>query len=230
MSVRRLLILLAACALLAPAAVRAADPGTGGAAAPPPDPRLATSPNVMLGKTTTFSGVLPLAGGATATVERLDAKTGTWLPIASAPIAADGSYRATWTADVAGRHHHARDRRARRRPGAALAGAPPEAGVTIYRRTLTTLVRPGLLRQADLLRPADEPQAARRRPPLAPVRHAGRASSTRAAASRCRSSTPARSTAKMRFDLTFGAAKALGLRHTDTVGAVRVGAAPQSSR
>jgi len=35
---------------------------------------------------------------------------------------------------------------------------------------------------------------------------------------------------KMRFDLTFGAAKALGLRHTDTVGAVRVGAAPQPSR
>ena len=152
MTVRRLLILLVACALLAPAAVRAAGPGTGGAAAPPPDPRLATSPNVMLGKPTTFSGVLPLAGGATATVERLDARTGAWLPIASAPIAADGSYAARWTADVAGR--------ITTRVTAGRAGDP---GAALGRRTARgrrhdlppdahDVVRPGLLRQADLLR------------------------------------------------------------------------------
>ena len=229
MSVRRLLILLAACALLAPAAVRAADPGTGGAAAPPPDPRLATSPNVMLGKTTTFSGVLPLAGGATATVERLDAKTGTWLPIASAPIAADGSYRATWTADVAGRITTRVTAGRGGDPDAALAGAPPEAGVTIYRRTLTTWFGPGFFGKRTYC-------GQRMSRKLLGVAHRSLPCGTPVAFFyKGRSITvPVVDTGpfngKMRFDLTFGAAKALGLRHTDTVGAVRVGAAPQPSR
>ena len=231
MSVRRLFILLVACALIAPAAVRAAGPGTGtgGAAAPPPDPRLATSPNVMLGKPTTFSGVLPLAAGATATVERLDAKTGAWVPIAAAPIAVDGAYRASWTADVAGR---ITTRVTTARPGdpaAALAGAAPEAGVTIYRRALTTWFGPGFFGRKTYCG-----QKLDRR--LMGVGHRTLPCGTPVAFFyKGRSITvPVVDTGpfngKMRWDLTYAAAKALRLSHTDTVGAVRVGSAPQASR
>ena len=221
MTARRLLIVLVACALAAPAAARAADPGSGGAAAPPPDPRLAATPNVMLGKATTFSGVLPLAAGATVTVERLDAPTGAWLPIASAPVGADGTYRATWTADVAGRITTRVITTPAGDPGATLAGAPPQAGVTIFRRALTTWFGPGfygrttkcgqkltrrLLGVGHRTLPCGTPVAFfyKGRTLTVPVVDTGPFNG------------------KMRWDLTAGAARALGLTHTDFVGAVRV--------
>jgi len=114
-------------------------------------------------------------------------------------------------------------------PDAALAGAAPEAGVTIYRRTLTTWFGPGFFGNRTYCG-----QRMSRR--LMGVGHRSLPCGTPVAFFyKGRSITvPVVDTGpfngKMRFDLTFGAAKALGLRHTDTVGAVRVGAAPQPSR
>src|SRR5215217_6155860 len=102
---RRIVMLLAACALAAPAAASAADPepSTGGTAAPIGEPALIATPNVLEGSLARFRGTFPArAAGRTVTIERFDAGTGAWIPFASALVASDGSYVATWRADVIG--------------------------------------------------------------------------------------------------------------------------------
>ena len=81
MPLRRILMLLLACALAAPAAARANDPPpTGGTPAPTADPALAASEHVLVGKVATFRGSLPADAGRTVTIERLDAVDRAWVP------------------------------------------------------------------------------------------------------------------------------------------------------
>src|SRR5829696_5184176 len=141
MPLRRIIMLLLVCALAAPAAAHAQ--GTGGTAAPEPDPGLAVTELPMIGEVTEFRGTLPDDAGRTVTIERLDEESGAWLPIASAPIAADGTYLARWKADVAGRI----TTRASIAPpgtGAALALASPiETAMTVFRRATASWYGPG---------------------------------------------------------------------------------------
>src|SRR5918998_1654143 len=145
MPARRIVMLLVSCALAAPAAAHATEPGppTGGTAAPPADPALATT-HVMVGKVAEFRGTLPDAAGGTVTIERLDAETATWVALASAPIAADGTYLARWRADVAGRMTTRATVGNPGESGAALAfAAAPESSLTVYRPAMATWYGPG---------------------------------------------------------------------------------------
>lgn len=139
-------MLLVTGALAAPAVAGAADPApTGGTAAPEVDPAFVVETDVMLGHAAEFSGTLPAAAGRTITIERLDAASGAWIAIASAPVGPDGRYVAGWTPDVTGRV----PTRARiaASPGAAetafALAAPAEALLTVYRPAKATWFGPG---------------------------------------------------------------------------------------
>jgi rare lipoprotein A len=146
MPARRIAMLLVACALIAPAAASADDPepSTGGTAAPVADPGLTATAHLLVGKIAVFRGSLPSDAGRTVTIERFDAATAAWLPIATAPIGEDGAYLARWRADVTGRltTRATVDRTAD--TGAALAlAAPVEATMTVYRPAIATWYGPG---------------------------------------------------------------------------------------
>jgi hypothetical protein len=144
-------MLLVACALAAPAAADADDPApsTGGTAAPVAEPGLTATAHLLVGKVAEFRGVLPDDAGRTVTIERLDAETATWRPIATATIGDDGAYLARWRADVTGRittratvAHAAEAGTAD--TGAALAlAAPLETTMTVYRSAMATWYGPG---------------------------------------------------------------------------------------
>ena len=151
MPARRIAMLLAACALVAPAAARADDPApsTGCTAAPVEDPGLSATAHLLVGKVAVFRGVLPEDAGRTVTIERLDVETATWLPIATTAIGEDGAYLARWRADVIGRlTTRATVARAAESgtadTGAALAlAAPLETTMTVYRPATATWYGPG---------------------------------------------------------------------------------------
>jgi rare lipoprotein A len=146
MPARRIVMLLVACALVAPAAAAAQDPepSTGGTAMPAADSGLIATTHLLVGKVAVFRGSLPGDAGRTVTIERLDVETAAWLPIATATIADDGTYLARWRADVTGR---LTTRATVARPpeaGAALAlAAPLESTVTVYRPATATWYGPG---------------------------------------------------------------------------------------
>jgi rare lipoprotein A len=141
---RRITMLLLACALAAPAtAARAQDPPpTGGTAAPAPDPGLASSAHVLIGKVAEFRGSLPQHAGAALTVERLEPATAQWIPIASTTIGPDGAYRVRWRADVTGRLT-TRANIGRPTDAAAALAAPLETTLTVYRRARASWYGPG---------------------------------------------------------------------------------------
>jgi rare lipoprotein A len=148
---RRIAMLLVAYALVAPAAAGADDPApsTGGTAAPVEDPGLTATANVLVGNVAAFRGVLPDDAGRTVTIERLDAETAMWLPIATTTIGEDGAYLARWRADVTGRMTtratvgDAAESGATE-TGAALAlAAPLETTMTVYRPAMATWYGPG---------------------------------------------------------------------------------------
>src|SRR5262245_5213069 len=102
---RRIVLLLAACALAASPAPAGAAPGTGGTAAPEATavPPFTATPNVLAGRYARFRGFLPARNaGRSVGIDRYDEPTATWVPLASATVAADGSYSARWRADVTG--------------------------------------------------------------------------------------------------------------------------------
>jgi rare lipoprotein A len=146
MPARRIAMLLSACALVAPAAAAADDPqpSTGGTAMPADDPGLTATTHLLVGKVAVFRGSLPGDAGRTVTIERLDAETGEWIPMATARIGPDGAYLARWRADVAGR---LTTRVSVARPpeaGAAFAlAAPLETTMTVYRPATATWYGPG---------------------------------------------------------------------------------------
>jgi rare lipoprotein A len=146
MPARRIAMLLAACALVAPAAASADDPApsTGGTAAPVEDPGLTATAHLLVGKVAVFRGSLPDDAGRTVTIERLDEATAQWLPIAAATIADDGSYLARWRADVTGRMTTRATVARTADTGAALAlAAPMETTLTVYRPAKASWYGPG---------------------------------------------------------------------------------------
>ena len=85
---RRIVMLLAVCALAAPAAASAAEPvPTGGAAVPESAPGLIATPHVLMGDVARFRGSFPAsAAGGAVTVERFDATTQAWTAVAAARV------------------------------------------------------------------------------------------------------------------------------------------------
>jgi rare lipoprotein A len=149
--VRAMPLLACAIALAAPAAASAQTP-TGGTPAAPPSPTtvvasngevaIVTRADALLRRTTRFRGSVPAAyAGRTLTIERLDELTSAWAPVATATVAANGSYLARWKTDRIGVQ---RLRAVVANAGqASAAGASPEIAVTVYRQALATWYGPG---------------------------------------------------------------------------------------
>jgi hypothetical protein len=227
---RRIVMLLVACALAAPVAARAAytGPATGGASMPDIDPALVATAHVLKGRVARFHGTMPLRNaGRTVLIERLDARDGSWVGIAGATIAADGSYSTRWRADVVGQM------RARARLAGAVASnvsggaevassSPTEAAVTVYRPGMASWYGPGFYGR----RTACGQRLTRT---LLGVAHRTLPCGTEVAlAYHGRTITvpvvdrgPFRH--GRRWDLTSETAQALGFEATDRIGAVRVG-------
>jgi rare lipoprotein A len=222
MPARRIFMLLLVCALVAPAAAHADDPApsTGGTAAPVADPGLTATAHVLVGKVGAFRGSLPDDAGRTVTIERLDAATAQWLPIAAATIAADGSYLARWRADVAGRLTTRAT--VARTAGAALAlAAPLEATMTVYRSATASWYGPGFYGRATAC-------GVRMTRKLLGVAHRTLPCGSQVALTYKGNAITVpvvdRGPFKRgrRWDLTAAAAKALGFTSTDRLGAVPV--------
>ena len=225
---RRILMLLAVCVLGAPVASWAAPAPTGGTSLPAAAPGLIATPHVLAGKVARFRGGFhPREAGRTVTIERFDASAAAWTAIASARVQADGSYLATWRADVPGRH---RTRALLGRGGggdgdggaAVLAAVQPdEAQMTVYRPAVASWYGPGFYGRTTAC-------GLRMTRTLLGVAHRRLPCGTEVAlAYRGRSITvpvvdrgpfrPGR-----RWDLTFATANALGFTFTDRIGAVPV--------
>jgi hypothetical protein len=134
-----------------PTAASAQTPATGGTQyAPSPstisatngDVAITTRVDALLRRTTRFRGGVAAAyAGRTVGIERFDPLLGAWAQVATATVAADGSYLARWKADVLG---VLRIRAVVQNPGqATAASASPEVGVTVYRQALATWYGPG---------------------------------------------------------------------------------------
>ncbi len=218
-------MLLVACALAAPAAARADDPGpsTGGTAAPEAEPGLVASAHVLVGKVAAFRGMLPDDAGRIVTIERLDDETGAWLPIATAPIGEDGAYLARWRADVAGRLTTRATVGSDAPPtGAALAlSAPLETSMTVYRPAVASWYGPGFYgrKTACGLRMSRKLMgvAHRKLPCGTPVAISYEGNAITVPVVDRGPFVKGR-----RWDLTAAAAKALDFTFTDRLGAVRV--------
>jgi hypothetical protein len=226
----RIAVLLAACALPAPAAASAAAPApTGGTTAPASVPALIATPHVLVGRVAHFRGTFAARdAGSTVTVERFDAKAAAWTSVATATVAEDGSYHARWRADVTGRH------RTRARlggagasggdGGAALLSATPdhEASMTVYRPALASWYGPGFYGRTTAC-------GQRMTRTLLGVAHRKLACGTEVALTYGGRSImvpvvdhgPFRTS--RRWDLTAATAEALGFTFTDRIGAVRSG-------
>jgi hypothetical protein len=231
MPTRRIAMLLAACALVAPAAATADDPApstggtapasTGGTAAPEADPGLTATAHVLVGKVAVFSGFLPGDAGRTVTIERLDAETAGWIPIATTVIGADGAYVARWRADVAGRMTTRATVGSATEADAALARSPLETTMTVYRPAVASWYGPGFYGRTTACGVKMTRKlmgVAHRRLPCGSqvaITYEGRAITVpvvdRGPFKRGR-----------RWDLTSAAAAALGLTHTDRLGAIPV--------
>jgi rare lipoprotein A len=225
----RILVLLAACMLAAPAAAHAQDPApTGGTAAPAPAAGLIATPHVLVGKVARFRGSFAAReAGRTVTVERFDATTGAWIAVASALVAADGSYVASWRTDVTGRHRTRAtlgDGSGTRAGGAAAFAATEqdEASTTVYRPAVASWYGPGFYGRKTAC-------GVRMTRTLLGVAHRKLPCGTEVALTyRGRSIVvpvvdrgPFR--AGRRWDLTAATADALGFTFTDRIGAVRIG-------
>jgi hypothetical protein len=220
MPARRIAMLLATCALVAPAAAHAQS--TGGTAAPEPDPGLVATEHPVVGSITEFRGTLPDDAGRLVTIERLDEETGTWVALATAAIGADGTYLARWKADVAGRITTRATVAPAADTGAALALASPvETSLTIFRSAVASWYGPGFYgrRTACGLRMSRKllGVAHKKLPCGTPVAIAYEGKSITVPVVDRGPFVRGR-----KWDLTAAAAKALGFAYTDRVGAVRV--------
>ena len=223
---RRIAVLLAACVLPAPAAASAAEPTpTGGTSAPESLPALIATPNVLVGKVARFRGHFSARdAGRGVTVERFDTSAESWIAVAAATVAADGTYLARWRTDVTGRH------RTRARLGgdagsggaAALSAAGYEASMTVYRPAVASWFGPGFYGRTTAC-------GQQMTSTLLGVAHRKLPCGAQVALSYGGRSITVpvvdRGPFKggRRWDLTSAAATALGFTFTDRIGAVRVG-------
>jgi rare lipoprotein A len=231
---RRLLLCAAMAAFAAPATA-AGDPPTGGAEAPPPPttegvvsaqgPQVSviTRAGTMLRRYARFRGSAPASeAGRTVTIERFDDATQVWSAVATATVAADGSYVARWRSDRAGEHRV----RAVLASGseAVAATATPELAITVHRPGVATWFGPGFYGR----RTACGQRMSRT---LLGVAHRRLPCGTQVAVlyKGNRITVPVVDRGPFRrdtaWDLTAAAAQALGFEHTDEVGAVRLSAA-----
>ncbi len=229
----RVLAVLAFAIAATPPAASAQTPPTGGAQyAPTPSTVSATNGEVaittrvdaLLRRTTRFRGSVSAAyAGRTVGIERFDPLLNTWSQVATATVAADGSYLARWKADVLGA---LRIRAVVQNPGqVAAASASPEVGVTVYRQALATWYGPGfygrrtacgvkmthaLLGVAHKRLPCGTPVAVSYKGRRLTVPVVDRGPFARGVS----------------YDLTYATAQALGFAVTDHVGALPVGPPP----
>ena len=229
---RRLLLCAAAAAFATPAAALGDPPSTGGTQAPPPPATesvvTAQSPQVtvttragtMLRRYARFRGTAaPDQAGRTVTIERLDEVAQTWGAVATATIEADGTYVARWRTDRAGEHSV---RAVIAADGQAVAAsATPELAITVHREALATWFGPGFYGR----RTACGQKMSRT---LLGVAHKKMRCGTQVAVlyKGRRITVPVVDRGPFRhgtdWDLTAATAQALGFKHTDRVGAVRV--------
>jgi rare lipoprotein A len=233
---RRLLLCAAVAAFAAPAASAQDPPSTGGAQAPPPPATqgvvTAQSPQVtvatragpMLRRYARFRGTTAAdQAGRTVTIERFDDATQAWAGVATATVAADGTYVARWRTDRTGEY------RVRAVIGAAgqavAASATPELAITVHRQALATWFGPGFYGR----RTACGQRMSRT---LLGVAHKTMKCGTQVAVlyKGRRITVPVVDRGPFRrgtdWDLTAATAQALRFEHTDRVGAVRVQTAP----
>jgi rare lipoprotein A len=230
---RRLLLCVTAAAFAAPAVAVGDPPSSGGVQAPaPPAPDGAVSaqgPQVsvtaragtMLRKLARFSGTAE--PGRTVAIERYDAASQTWAAVATAAVAADGTFVARWRGDRVGAH---RVRAVLANAGQAVAAsATPELEITVHRPAVATWYGPGFYGR----RTACGQRMSRT---LLGVAHKKLPCGTQVALlyKGRRITVPVVDRGPYRrgttWDLTVATAEALGFEHTDRVGAVRVAAAP----
>jgi hypothetical protein len=217
--------------LLALAAPAAAQTGgteagtaapTGGHVATVTDGRftLAARSDALLGRTAIFRGRVPTEhAGRTITIERFDLKTSAWLPEATAPVAGDGNFLARWRTDTIGRF------RLRATVdsggGARTSGATPELSLTVYKPAKSTWYGPGFYGRTTACGQTMSKT-------LVGVAHKTLPCGTNVAVFyKGRAMTvpvvdrgPYANRAH--WDLTYAAATALGFKHTDVIGAVRL--------
>ena len=232
---RRLLLCAAAAAFAAPAA-SADPPSTGGSQAPPPPATesvlsaqgpqvtVTTRAGTMLRRYARFRGNAPAdQAGRTVAIERFDEATQAWGAVATATIAADGTYAARWRTDRVGSH---RVRAVLTGDGQAIAAAAtPELAITIHRPAKATWFGPGFYGR----RTACGQRMSRT---LVGVAHKTLPCGTQVAVlyKGRRISVPVVDRGPFangaHWDLTAATAQALRFEHTDRVGAVRLPAAP----
>src|SRR3954447_12788670 len=141
----RVATIVAFAALIGPvgfAHAQDAAGGTGGAQ-PTAAPSAPLTPGGLRGGAVHWHGSLPGAQGGAVRVERLDPASGTWSPLARAPVAGDGSFDATWLGDALGSYTVRAVPDDGTQVQASAADAPLTARVTVYRGAKATWYGPG---------------------------------------------------------------------------------------
>jgi hypothetical protein len=195
---------------------------TGGHVATVTDGRITVSAkaNTVLGRTIYFRGHVPTSdAGRTITIERFDAKKTVWVPEAATVVRSDGAFVARWRTDHIGRFRL----RATIDDGstARAAQASPELELTIYKPAKATWYGPGfygrttacgqtmsryLVGVAHKTLPCGSNVAVMYKGRVMTVPVVDRGPYANGAS----------------WDLTYAAARALGFRYTDVIGAVRL--------
>jgi rare lipoprotein A len=154
-------LLTLACAVFAPAAAASADGDGGGGLTGPVAPpttiptgsgnqpvstsgdglTLSTTSSSLLNRSLTLTGTATSASGQQVEIERDGKQTGwLWEPVATVPVASDGSFSATWATNQAGQYAV----RAQVVDNlASAADATPSLTVTVYRQQKATFYGPG---------------------------------------------------------------------------------------
>lgn len=178
---------------------------------------LAARKDTVLGRTVHFRGEVPVENaGRTVAVRRYDAKSAIWVAEATAVIADDGSFLARWRTDHIGRFRlraHVEDDRAH------AAVASPELALTVYKPARATWYGPGFYGRTTAC-------GQRMTRSLVGVAHRTLRCGTKVAVFyKGRAMTvpvvdrgPYANGAS--WDLTYAAARTLGFKYTDTLGAV----------
>jgi len=234
-----LLYVIALVALAAPAAAVGDPPSSGGAEAPPAPATegvitatgaqvaIATRAGTMVRKPARFRGSVPAsAAGRTVKIERFDVATGAWAAVATATVAADGTYLARWRADAPGQY---RVRAVLVSSGEAIAAsASPELAITVHRPAMATWYGPGFYGRRTAC-------GMRMTRSLLGVAHKRLPCGTQVAVlyKGRRITVPVVDRGPFRhgteWDLTAATANALRFKFTDRLGAIRVRSAQPSS-
>ena len=195
---------------------------TGGHVATVTDGRItvAARSDAVLGKVVRFRGHVPTSdAGRTITIERFDDKKAAWLPEAATVVKSDGAFAARWRTDHIGRFRL----RATIDDGstARASQASPELSLTVYKPAKATWYGPGfygretacgqtmnryLVGVAHKTLPCGTNVAVMYKGRVMTVPVVDRGPYANGAS----------------WDLTYAAARALGFRYTDMIGAVRL--------